>query len=227
MLDAEILLHLAWRCRRTGSRRCRGSAGSRAPAAMHGGEAGDRRRRRAASPAAPAPCSSVRAAQRLIVGHRVTLLSGTWSDRTVGVRRVRRWAASASQPSGDGLAQGEGLRRRRRRRRITVSASRSLAAVVGLEPDVRRWCPGTRPSHDAGRHGARRPAGAEAHPVGAHRDLAASGRSMTLWPPMKRATKAVAGRSNTSRGVAGLLDAPAVHHHHEVGRAPSPRPGCG
>ena len=41
--------------------------------------------------------------------------------------------------------------------------------------------------------------------------------AITLWPPMNRATNAVRGALNTSRGVAGLLDPAAVHHHHEVG----------
>ncbi len=35
---------------------------------------------------------------------------------------------------------------------------------------------------------------------------------------MKRATKAVAGRSNTVRGSAACSMRPAVHHHHEIGQ---------
>ena len=45
-----------------------------------------------------------------------------------------------------------------------------------------------------------------------------AGVSMTLWPPRKRATNSVAGFSNTSRGLARLLDAALVHHHHEIGQ---------
>ena len=43
------------------------------------------------------------------------------------------------------------------------------------------------------------------------------GVAITLWPPRKRATNSVAGFSNTSRGVAGLLDAALVHHDDEIG----------
>ena len=42
--------------------------------------------------------------------------------------------------------------------------------------------------------------------------------AMTLWPPMKRAMKAVAGASKISRGGPMLHDAAVIHHHHQIGQ---------
>ena len=43
-------------------------------------------------------------------------------------------------------------------------------------------------------------------------------RSMTLWPPMKRATNSVRGRVEDLARRALLLDPALVHHHDEVGQ---------
>ena len=55
-------------------------------------------------------------------------------------------------------------------------------------------------------------------PVGAHGDQACRRASMTLWPPMKRATNSVRGRLKTSRGEPCCSIRPSFITHHEVGQ---------
>ncbi len=128
-------------------------------------------------------------------------------------------------------------RARHRSARSGTTADRARADDV--DADAARADPSTRPSAatPADRR-RRRPSmpsrrACTRHAVGADGDRCdASPRApgdrragRTLWPPMKRATKADAGRSKTSRGGAACSMRP--RSSPRPGRpAPSPRPGC-
>ena len=125
--------------------------------------------------------------------------------------------------------------------RLRRRATRMLASKRGLVPATDRYlaagrcrrrrtcdgrCPDTRPAvhggdrgrprrRCAGPHGERGRRAATTSPR-AHGRATAAGS--TLWPPMKRATKAVRRLVEHLARRARLLDPAVVHHHDEVGQ---------
>ena len=88
--------------------------------------------------------------------------------------------------------------------------------------DLDDACPGTRRRAPSPAIAPRRHAlaveAAELELVGAHRDQAAPGAVMTLWPPMKRATNSVAGWLKMSRGVPACSIRPLFITTIEIGQ---------
>ena len=148
-------------------------------------------------------------------------LSGTASPTATGFSKKSRVVDDGGEIVDAGADDGE-LHGRAAVLDVGDDAGEAEALVggvaephaVGADADIDRRSPASRWS----------PVAANVPPPGTSSvdHAVAAGRStrpeMTLWSPMKRATKAVAGRSNTVARMRRLLDAAVVHDDDQVGQ---------
>ena len=152
--DAGVGLDLLGDVLSTGSPRCRGSAASPAPGAMHGREAGDGRGASAAPASAARALQDVRGAScllsmspcvRMILSCVTLLVACTWTFRMprAQLRLRRRLLAQVSDPrrlaASASAAAGRIAPRRQHRGELAPAAARRGRPA--------RWRPGTRLVH--------------------------------------------------------------------------------